>query len=62
MYTFTNAEGKTTSTILQDHINNCTSAAAVANGWCTSLNNPGMVPSQISVDLSQHNRPLVVTM
>ncbi|KAA0672589.1 TonB-dependent siderophore receptor [Acinetobacter baumannii] len=41
MYTFTNAEGKTTSTILQDHINNCTSAAAVANGWCTSLNNPG---------------------
>ncbi|MFA2863826.1 TonB-dependent siderophore receptor [Acinetobacter pittii] len=41
MYTFTNAEGKTTSTILQDNINNCTSAAAVANGWCTSLNNPG---------------------
>ncbi|MCG9492798.1 TonB-dependent siderophore receptor [Acinetobacter pittii] len=41
MYTFTNSEGKTTSTILQDNINNCNSAAAASNGWCTSLNNPG---------------------
>ncbi|ETR96253.1 TonB-dependent receptor [Acinetobacter lactucae] len=41
MYTFTNSEGKTTSTILQDNIKNCNSAAAASNGWCTSLNNPG---------------------
>ncbi|WP_163118222.1 TonB-dependent receptor [Acinetobacter pittii] len=41
MYTFTNSEGKTTSTILQDNIKNCNSAAATSNGWCTSLNNPG---------------------
>ncbi|CAI3135369.1 putative TonB-dependent receptor BfrD [Acinetobacter calcoaceticus] len=41
VYTFTNAAGETTSTILDSNIQNCTSAAAVANGWCTSLNNPG---------------------
>ncbi|CAI3149795.1 MULTISPECIES: TonB-dependent receptor [Acinetobacter] len=40
MYTFTNAAGQTTSTILQDNINNCTSTAAASNGWCTGLNNP----------------------
>lgn len=41
MYTFTNAAGQTTSTILQDNISNCNSATAASNGWCTSLNDPG---------------------
>ncbi|MFW2065490.1 TonB-dependent receptor [Acinetobacter johnsonii] len=41
VYTFTNAAGETTSTILDNNIQNCTSTAAALNGWCTSLNNPG---------------------
>ncbi len=41
MYTFTNAAGQTTSTILNSNINSCDSTAAALNGWCTSLNNPG---------------------
>ena len=40
MYTFTNAAGQTTSTILNSNINSCDSTAAALNGWCTSLNNP----------------------
>ena len=41
IYTFTNATGQTTSTILQSNIDSCNSVSAAANGWCTSLNNPG---------------------
>ncbi|MHA3892739.1 TonB-dependent receptor [Acinetobacter sp. GXMZU3951] len=41
VHTFTNAAGETTSTILDSNIKNCTSTAAMSNGWCTSLNNPG---------------------
>ncbi|MGB5885353.1 MAG: TonB-dependent siderophore receptor [Acinetobacter venetianus] len=40
MHTFTDAAGQTTSTILASNISGCDTTAAMANAWCTGLNNP----------------------